>query len=543
MLNNACYKQKLDANLKAGMIARDAEAKARGDCTESSDGKDALVPFDEAKIPGCIDATAQRYEDAGMSPTFALSRAEEDCLAADVSPKQGSGKDASMGKRLGKHIDRHMTDGHGIATATAMAVQDCMAEDEASDDSEPDGDEKGYIPQEARDKMPLSEFADPKNRKYPIDTAAHLEAATHLYGKAPDADAIKKRIIAIAYRKGGAFVAALPDDWKRKSFDERLRGGLKSLGLLNEPAPAFDDGVNFKVVGSHWIATWTNNFKDRDDEIFPEREIDAYIRRVDLGIVPKPTLQIWHGGKSFQVGMTEQVAGHGHFGIAAGVFDDTAQGKAARDFYAKPANAKNTTISHGFTFPAKEFDGKHYKRFNTFEISLLPRGVEANLYTSLEGVKAMQISDSKKPYFEGVFGEKLFAQILETLDEKGKALTELGVEYKDFGDPLPEVSANDKAAQLEASLKELIPDVIEGQAEAIKAATDAIKEVKALRAEWTQWQKDMTPRQGTRERSTQIKSQDAPEIMKALQAQFVENDQFWGQEVRKSPNLNGTGGN
>lgn len=445
-----------------------------------------------ASVPGCVEATIQRYEAAGMSPPFAASRAEEDCLRADSAPK--------MGKEVGAKRD---------------------------------------IPQSARGDMPKGDFAGP-HQSYPIRKPEDVGSAVHLVGKADDPDAVKKRIVAIAYRKGGAFVAALPDDWKRKSFEERLRGGLKSLGLLHDDAPTAASGISFKVVGNHWLATWTNNFKDRDQEIFPEREIQAYIRRVDMGIVPQPTLQIWHGGKSVQVGVAEQVDGHGHFGIAAGVFDDTAQGKAARDYYADPAHAKETSISHGFTFPAREFDGKHYKRFNTFEISLLPRGVEANLYTSLEGVKAMQISDAKKPYFEKVFGKELFATILDNLDEKGKALEELGAEYKDFSDT-DALTTDDKASQLETALKELIPDVIEGSAEAVKAALDAIKEVKALRAEWTQFQKDMTPRQATMERGTQIKSEDAPSIQKALEAQFVGNDAFWGQTVRKSPN--GTGGN
>lgn len=328
----------------------------------------------------------------------------------------------------------------------------------------------------------------------------------------------------------------------KKSWRQKVDSRLKEWGLL----PSEDDvQTSFKVVGNHWLLTWTNNFKDRDDEIFPEKEIDAYIARVDIGIVPKPELMIWHAGKAFRVGAAEQIAGHGHFGIAAGVFDTTDAGQAARDYYTIPAHAKDTTISHGFTFPQKEFDGKHYKQFNTFEISLLPRGAEANLYTSLEGVKAMKIDERKKPYFEEIFGKDLFAKMLTNLDEKGKALEELGAEYKDFTGA--DLTVTDTKA-LEASFKELIPDLIEGSAEAVTSSLEAVKLVKAMKQRLDNQDAElasvrqalaMRPR-ASQSPSTVVNPEKAAGIKEAMDQQSKKFDEFWQVPLKKSPN--GAGG-
>jgi len=67
-----------------------------------------------------------------------------------------------------------------------------------------------YIPKAERDKIPTSDFGDPKNRKFPIRNQDDLNSAVKLIGKAANPAAVKKRIISIAKRKG----LTLPDSWK-----------------------------------------------------------------------------------------------------------------------------------------------------------------------------------------------------------------------------------------------------------------------------------------------------------------------------------------
>ncbi len=63
------------------------------------------------------------------------------------------------------------------------------------------------IPQSARDKMSAADFAGP-DETYPISTQADVDAAKRLIGKAADPEAVKRKIIAIAKRKGLTIPAA-----------------------------------------------------------------------------------------------------------------------------------------------------------------------------------------------------------------------------------------------------------------------------------------------------------------------------------------------
>jgi len=74
-----------------------------------------------------------------------------------------------------------------------------------------------YISVDKRKNLPLSDFGWPERRLFPIISAAHVMSAARLIGRAkrvtPDiAEKIKKRIIAIARRKG----YPLPSSWSKE---------------------------------------------------------------------------------------------------------------------------------------------------------------------------------------------------------------------------------------------------------------------------------------------------------------------------------------
>jgi uncharacterized protein DUF2213 len=78
------------------------------------------------------------------------------------------------------------------------------------------------IPQTDRDKMAEEDFAGP-NRSFPIAEPEDVKAAAESLGRAKGNRAsIKRKIIAIAYRKGDTFTAQLPDDWKKKSDQKAM---------------------------------------------------------------------------------------------------------------------------------------------------------------------------------------------------------------------------------------------------------------------------------------------------------------------------------
>lgn len=261
---------------------------------------------------------------------------------------------------------------------------------------------------------------------------------------------------------------------RKESLLRRAANVIRSLRVPD------DTGSGVKVQGNHWIATWSNNFEDRDGEIFTEKAIDDYVGRVDLGIVPPPELWVWHAGKQTRIGQADWVARHDHFLIASGTFDDTPRGRKAQRYYQR--HARHTKCSHGFTYPRRAFDGTHYEAFNSFEITFLPSGVEANRFTSLDGVKSMSVTPEKQQYLEEVFGKDEAKAILEDLQKKGKALEDIGAAYKDFSEPTDasDSASKDAAASVEASLKALIAEVMSDSAEVTQSVATFGKALQAM---------------------------------------------------------------
>lgn len=315
----------------------------------------------------------------------------------------------------------------------------------------------------------------------------------------------------------------------------------KPLGAKRELVKALDDLLDkfklkrkpdhltdLKVVGNHWFMSWSNNFADRDKEIFTEKAIKRYVARTDAGITPLPELWVWHVGKQVRIGEAEMVGYHDHFLLAAGTFDATPQAQKARDYY--EANAHKTRVSHGYAYPPDQFDGKHYHEFNTFEISLLPRGVEANLFTSLEGVKAMALKPDQIKYLEEVFGKEYVKTKLGDLTERGKALEELGVEYKDFSDVTPSERVMDEGT------KALLSDLLEDTATAVSAATAALKAVKQVQSEFSVIKADFAgrPRKASEAPETELTEANVDarmrEIRESVAAQSRVVHKFWNTE-------------
>lgn len=245
-----------------------------------------------------------------------------------------------------------------------------------------------------------------------------------------------------------------------------------------------DKATGLKVKGNNFLITFSNNFKDRDGELFTEKAIHAYVARVDMGMQPPPELWVWHSGKGVRIGQAAMVGYHDHFLLAMGEFDTTPQAQNAKAYYAK--HQRQTGVSHGFVYPSAKFDGKHFHDFNTYEISLLPKTVAANPFTNLEQVKeltTMALDDKKRQYIKEVFGDEA-DRVLDTLTESGKALETMQIAYKDFANPSPidPQTVDQKAVDaVNADIKALIPDLLEGQAEVFKSQTEVMKMMKAFR--------------------------------------------------------------
>lgn len=288
---------------------------------------------------------------------------------------------------------------------------------------------------------------------------------------------------------------------REKSADDtegRTLGRYPSAKALQVEGVAIS-GAMFKVLdGGRFVAVWTNNARDHHREILTEKAIDAYVARVKAGMVPLPVLTHWHivkwnedgtldrkGGAVY--GEAEWVERIGHFGVAVGKFHDTPLGRAAQKAFSKAAPGE-FTMSHGFfTRPDKKDKNGLIHAFNTFEISTLPAGFEANPLTSFFAVKekVMPLTAEKKASLVKLFGAEGAAPIiadLQAVEEASKTLDQAGgLEFKDLNDPTPDApdTQDDSGSADETALKDLFGDLVK---DAGALASGLVAEQKARRA-------------------------------------------------------------
>lgn len=248
-----------------------------------------------------------------------------------------------------------------------------------------------------------------------------------------------------------------------KTFKQRLSDLLADI--LPKPKQREQQSFfMFKDVNGkpHWHAIYTNNFIDREDEILTEAAHDKFIGRIDMGLVPMPTLQAWHTPGSDH-GVATCIWRDGHMVHAVGDFYDNDLAKAAIPYYEK--HAHRLKMSHLFESPSWAFDGVHYDDYNTIEITTLPPGAEANPYTTFEELLSMKDrSPEKTKFLEDLFGKDNLAKIDAASGDINKGLEAARVTYKEFTDvttpaPATPVVTSDTDKGLAAAYTELVEQV------------------------------------------------------------------------------------
>ena len=297
-----------------------------------------------------------------------------------------------------------------------------------------------------------------------------------------------------------------------------------------------NDIIAFKVnpAARTWIGIWSNNFEDREGEIFTAKAIDDYIARVDMGIIPTPELWLWHTPGT-RLGEAEHVTRVGAFAVAMGTFDQTAAATKGMHTLAK---TKGLGMSHGYAYSPDHKQGRVYHQFNTFELSVLPRDKAANSYTSFEE-NDMKLEGEKKTFLEGILGIDQTAALEKALEDATTSLTERGVASKEFGDftSVSAVADTDGAKEaVEASTQAIAPlllDLINAQDEGAKLETALISRIKELETmivgfkttvETLQAAVDLRPRIASESKETVDSKASADE-----KAAFMgKRDPFWG---------------
>lgn len=180
----------------------------------------------------------------------------------------------------------------------------------------------------------------------------------------------------------------------------------------------------FKVLaGNKWVAWYTNARLDLEGEKFSYEGLQRDVKRQnDTGNYPE--LWFFHiagtkHGKATNTFILKDMV------VAVGKFDDTPIAEKFMRYYGK---STNIALSHGFVYDNAKFDGTTYQDFMTFEISSLPRGKEANPYTSfsLVEIKAMskqELSEDQKQALIAALGNDDAQKVLDTAPDAFKAAT------------------------------------------------------------------------------------------------------------------------
>jgi hypothetical protein len=242
---------------------------------------------------------------------------------------------------------------------------------------------------------------------------------------------------------------------------QRIAQGFKQRieAVFGGKAELFDNAESgFKVLPEgRWIGWWTNNARDKTGEQFTMKAIDGFIARVDSKAVPYP--ELWHKHLHIPMGRADSLARIGYLGFATGTFYDTPTGESGRKAYeADQAAGKPKTMSHQFLYPKSMKRDGVIHAFNSFELSVLDAGEEANPITKF-GVKSIM---------KVVLDEKKRAELLDKFGGNNEYVDKLLNFASDVG-------AKMEAAGLDLKSLEAVDDLLSGSED--QAAQVAVKEL------------------------------------------------------------------
>ena len=242
-----------------------------------------------------------------------------------------------------------------------------------------------------------------------------------------------------------------------------------------------------------WVGRYSNCYRDDDNppEIISEKSHQKFVKLVDAGLVPKPTLWIWHQ-KALEIGQADWVAyDDSGFALAGGHIypglDEIAENLKELD---------DMAMSHGmpkWSIERDEKDNSVITQHITDEISLLPESAAANkrtgfviLDSSIKGIDEDNMAIPVEKRDELVkFGIK--PELLDALEaQNSKQATEADlaeVERKDeaveeVAEPVEAEEVAESQPEVEVEVPDAVDEVVVEQPQAIVSALqEAIKAI------------------------------------------------------------------
>lgn len=258
--------------------------------------------------------------------------------------------------------------------------------------------------------------------------------------------------------------------------------------------PAGEGLFIWKENGEYkWFAAYSNNYRDNDNppEIISAESHRKFDKGLEAGKYPMPELWPWHvpyrGGVATMHAYDEATG----FTIAAGTFDKDKEWMAEGMMKAGWGG-----VSHGMPSDQIEKDTESHIITDhvTREISPLPPWAAANKlsFNIISKENIMGIPAHKRDEFVKAFGEEKVMEIEKALEGKAKEAQEAGLEQKEATEaPATPAGTATPGTQAPAQTETMTPAqvadaiimVVTPLAEAIKAVTNEIKELKRTDAE------------------------------------------------------------
>lgn len=163
--------------------------------------------------------------------------------------------------------------------------------------------------------------------------------------------------------------------------DISLRNWAFDTTKATKPTPEPVIAGGFKIAdGNKWVAWYSNAYIDKENEIIARKAHEDYIQRVRAGEIPYPELWFMHI-KGTRHGVATDLFLIDNFVVAVGVFDDPADNPFVSKMKAWYSEQESVTLSHGYKYDRNEKHDNVYYSIETYEISTLPTGSEANPFT------------------------------------------------------------------------------------------------------------------------------------------------------------------
>jgi len=251
-------------------------------------------------------------------------------------------------------------------------------------------------------------------------------------------------------------IARLDDESTRDRLDKRVEAlssdkGVKTTGGLT----VFRD----KETGAlRWLAIYSNNFEDREGEVFSKEAHAAYVKAVD-NTNRYPSLRLWH--VPYDIGQADCVDFADGFMVATGTFFKEFQGAALN-----LAEMPGLGCSHGYVYDERDLRDGVYNRYFTTEVSVLPVDKAANEMTAFAaGQEVPMLNSDKRDFFTKVLGE-------EGTRAAEEQIAALAATAKDRGITFKELSVATALVSDEMKVKDAAPAAASAPAEAPVAVAE-----------------------------------------------------------------------